>query len=136
MRVEIHPKVRVREDGRIDVIIRREYFHMVEDRSNQCDAFRTLCRDCPHSPRGRMVERLHHKEALAQGNYWIEVSEGAEYPKECILSIDELVADGLANSAAFGRQDDIPHCVLTTLAEPGCTVFSGIHVWRSLMDVS
>ena len=115
MRVEIHPKIRVRENGKIDVIITRLHFETVEDTSNQCDAFRS-CRSCPHAPRGRMVERLHHKEALARGSYWITVKEGCKYPKECIFSIDELVAQ---------NQDD-----------DYCTSFPGRTVWTSLMELS
>jgi len=98
MRVEVVPRVRIRSNGTIEVVLWKMYYDAA------CDSHCPICGqeiECPYNKHEEPpVERFHHKDAyVAEDGCWITVGEGAEIPDKCKIATNELVAEihGLPN---------------------------------------
>jgi len=90
MRVEIVPRVRIRNTGTIEVVIWKFYYDTPEDKI--CPICGWI--KCPNIPKASTTERLHHKEAyVARDGYWITVEKGESIPDKCKLIVGELVTE-------------------------------------------
>ena len=92
MRVEIVPRVRIRSNGAIEVVLWKMYYE------SPCDSHCPICGweiKCPYNKHSEPpIEQFHHKDAfVAEDGYWITIEKGTEIPDKCKMTTHDLVAE-------------------------------------------